>query len=107
MTDHDLFDYDAELRLLNEHFRAAAEVRSPDRVLDIGCGAGLSTREAARAAVAGSALGVDVTAEILDRARRLSDEAGLCNVTYQQADAQVHDFPQAFVLGRVRRRTRS
>jgi SAM-dependent methyltransferase len=89
----DLFDYDAELRLYNEHFRAAARVGSRDRVLDIGCGTGQSTREAARAAVAGSAVGVDVSAPMLERARQLSDDEGLTNVTFQQANAQVHRFP--------------
>ncbi|WP_329282059.1 class I SAM-dependent methyltransferase [Streptomyces sp. NBC_01451] len=91
----DLFDYDAELRLHNELFRAAARVGPRDRVLDIGCGSGQSTREAARAAIAGSALGVDVSAPMLERARLLSDDQGLANVTYQQADAQVHRFPEA------------
>jgi SAM-dependent methyltransferase len=89
----DLFDYDAELRPHNELFRAAARVGSRDRVLDIGCGAGQSTREAARAAVTGSVVGVDVSAPMLERARRLSDDQGLPNITYQQADAQVHRFP--------------
>ena len=89
----DLFDYDAELRLHNELFRAAARVGSRDRVLDIGCGTGQSTREAARAAVAGSAVGVDISAPMLERARQLSDDEGLANITYQQADAQVHRFP--------------
>ena len=89
----DLFDYDAELRLHNEFFRAAARVGSRDRVLDIGCGTGQSTREAARAAVAGSAVGVDLSARMLERARQLSDDQGLPNITYQQADAQVHRFP--------------
>jgi SAM-dependent methyltransferase len=87
------FDYDAELRLHNELFRAAARVGSHDRVLDIGCGTGLSTREAARAAVSGSAVGVDVSAPMLERARHLSDDEGLSNITFEQADAQVHRFP--------------
>ncbi|WP_242892962.1 class I SAM-dependent methyltransferase [Actinomadura litoris] len=91
----ELFDYDAELRLHNEHFRAAARVGPGDRVLDVGCGAGQSTREAARAAVNGSALGIDVSARMLERARRLSDVQGLTNVAYQQADAQAHRFPPA------------
>jgi SAM-dependent methyltransferase len=91
----DLFDYDAELRLHNELFRAAARVGSGDRVLDIGCGTGQSTREAARAAVAGSAVGVDLSARMLERARQLSDDQGLPNITYQRADAQVHCFPPA------------
>jgi ubiquinone/menaquinone biosynthesis C-methylase UbiE len=95
-SDHtDLFDYDAELRLHNELLRAAARVGSRDRVLDIGCGTGQSTREAARAAVTGSAVGVDLSASMLERARRLSDDQGPANVTYQQADAQVHRFPPA------------
>jgi SAM-dependent methyltransferase len=85
--------YDAELRLHNEHLRAAANVQPHDRVLDIGCGTGQTTREAARAAVAGSALGVDLSAPMLERARQLSDDAGLRNVTYEQADAQTHPFP--------------
>jgi SAM-dependent methyltransferase len=89
----DLFDYDAELRLHNELFRAAARVGSRDRVLDIGCGTGQSTREAARAAVAGSAVGVDLSERMLERARQLSDDQGLPNITYQRADAQVHHFP--------------
>ncbi|MFF1443655.1 class I SAM-dependent methyltransferase [Streptomyces sp. NPDC058295] len=89
----DLFDYDAELRLHNEVFRAAARVGPRDRVLDIGCGTGQSTREAARAAADGSALGVDLSAPMLERARRLSDDQGLANVTFQEADAQVHPFP--------------
>ncbi|WP_245878618.1 class I SAM-dependent methyltransferase [Streptosporangium subroseum] len=91
----DLFDYDAELRLHNELFRAAARVGSRDRVLDIGCGMGQSTREAARAAVTGSVVGVDLSAPMLERARRLSDDQGLPNITYQRADAQVHRFPSA------------
>ncbi|MGW1208059.1 class I SAM-dependent methyltransferase [Streptomyces sp. NPDC002499] len=88
-----LFDYDAELRLHNELFRAAARVGSHDRVLDIGCGTGQSTREAAHAAVDGSAVGVDVSVPMLERARRLSADQGLANVSYQHADAQVHRFP--------------
>jgi SAM-dependent methyltransferase len=37
---------------------------------------------------------------MLERARRLSDEEGLRNVAYEQADAQVHRFaPERFDLG--------
>ena len=90
----DVFDYDAELRLHNERFRAAAQVGSGDHVLDIGCGTGLSTREAARAASAGSVLGVDTSAPMLERARQISDAEGLTNVAYELADAQVHPLAQ-------------
>ncbi|MCW0213108.1 MAG: methyltransferase domain-containing protein [Pseudonocardia sp.] len=91
----DLFDYDAELRLHNDLFRAAAGVGPGDRVLDIGCGTGQSTREAARAAVTGSVLGVDLSVPMLERARRLSDGEGLTNITFEHADAQDHRFPPA------------
>jgi SAM-dependent methyltransferase len=87
--------YDAELHRHNVHFRAAAAVRPRDHVLDIGCGTGESTREAARAAVDGSAVGVDVSAPMLERARRLSREQGLPNVSYQHGDAETLPFPAA------------
>jgi Methyltransferase domain len=87
--------FDAEVRLHNERFRAAAAAGPGDRVLDIGCGSGQSTREAGRAAAAGSALGVDLSAPLLELARQLTAEEGLRNVTYQQADAQVTRFPSA------------
>jgi SAM-dependent methyltransferase len=85
--------FDAEARPHNERFRAAAGVSPRDRVLDVGCGTGQTTRDAARAAAAGCALGVDLSAQMLDHARRLSREEGLTNIGFQQADAQVHRFP--------------
>ena len=46
-------------------------------------------------AVAGSALGVDLSERMLEHARRLSAGEGLRNVTFLQADAQVHRFAAA------------
>lgn len=91
----DLFDYDAELRRHNALLRAAARVGAGDRVLDIGCGTGLTTRDAARAAVDGSALGVDISAPMLAKARGLSVAEQLSNIDFELADAQVHPFPPA------------
>ncbi|TDW32325.1 methyltransferase family protein [Rhizobium azibense] len=85
--------YDAELKRHNAHLLAAASVGVRDRVLDIGCGAGQSTREAARVAVQGDALGLDTSLEMLEVARRRSNEAGLRNVAFEQGDAQHHPFP--------------
>lgn len=84
---------DDELRRLGARFRAAVDVGPRDRVLDVGCGTGGSTRDAGRVAVAGRVLGVDVSAPVVERARRLTEQAGLHNVSYLQADAQVHRFP--------------
>ena len=86
-------DYDAELRLHNQVLRRACGVRRDDHVLDVGCGTGQTTRQAARAARAGSALGVDLSAPMIDRARELARAEGLRNVTFERADAQVHRFP--------------
>jgi SAM-dependent methyltransferase len=91
--EHNLFDYDAELRHYHEHLRAALDIRPPDHVLDIGCGTGQTTRDAARAAVRGSALGIDISARMLARARDLSLQEGLRNIGFVQADAQTHRFP--------------
>ena len=47
--------YDAELRLHDEVLRRACGVQPHEQVLDIGCGLGQTTCEAARLARAGSA----------------------------------------------------
>jgi SAM-dependent methyltransferase len=86
-------DYDAELRLQNDALRRACKVQRNDRVLDIGCGAGQTTREAARIAEAGTALGVDISDAMIMRARERAEAEGLRNVTFEQADAQVRRFP--------------
>jgi SAM-dependent methyltransferase len=86
-------DYDAELRLLNEVLRRAYGIERHDHVLDIGCGAGQTTREAARLAAEGGALGADLSAEAIARARGLAQAEGIRNVTFEHADAQVHPFP--------------
>ena len=78
---------DNEVSRHNERMRAASRVGLTDHVLDIGCGTGQSTRDAARAATAGSVLGVDLSARMLERARALTEEQGLSNVSHRRADA--------------------
>lgn len=84
--------YDDELRAHNERLRSAAAIRSGEDVLDIGCGASQSTRDAALAAAPGRVLGVDVSARALERARELSAAQNIANLTYEHGDAQVHPF---------------
>jgi SAM-dependent methyltransferase len=57
-------------------------------VLDIGCGCGATTLAAGRAVVDGDVLGVDLSAPMLEVARRRRDAAGLDNVEFEQADVQ-------------------
>jgi SAM-dependent methyltransferase len=87
-------DYDAELRRHQEVLRRAWNVRPDDHVLDIGCGSGQTTREAALLAHAGSALGIDISASAIERARELAHAQGIRNVAFDCADAQVYRFPR-------------
>jgi SAM-dependent methyltransferase len=87
--------FNAGLRRHTVRLFDAAEVRPGDCVLDIGCGCGETTRLAARAAVSGSALGVDLSARMLERARERSAAEGIGNVAFEEADAQVHRFEAA------------
>lgn len=89
--------YDAAGVAIWTRFLDAGLIEVTDRVLDIGCGTGQSTRDAARAASSGSALGVDLSSRMLDLARRRGEAEGLTNVEFLLADAQVHPFePEGF-----------
>jgi SAM-dependent methyltransferase len=87
--------FDAGVARYLQPFLAAAGVDPGAHVLDVGCGAGQTTREAARLAGAGSATGVDLSARLLDLARRRAEQEGLRNVGFEQADAQVADLGEA------------
>ena len=87
--------YDAELRAHHDHLRTAHRITRGDEVVDIGCGTGLTTREAARAAAPGRVVGVDVSERMIQRARQVTAAEGLDNVRYELADAQVHRFAPA------------
>jgi len=71
----------------------AARIAAGVRVLDVGCGTGSLTREAARRAAPAPVLGVDLSATMIDVARARA--AGLGNAGFVRADAQVHPFPDA------------
>ncbi len=84
--------YDRSIRRYQQVLDAAAAIARGERVLDIGCGNGESTRAAAKAASHGSVLGVDLSKAMLERARDLSAAEELLNVEFEQADAQIHPF---------------
>jgi SAM-dependent methyltransferase len=82
--------YDDMLSPFVDMLLEAAHVGSGDRVLDVGCGCGATTIAAARAAAPARATGVDLSQRMLARARTDASDAGVENVTFEQADAQVH-----------------
>jgi SAM-dependent methyltransferase len=84
--------YEAAVQPHYQRMRTAAAVAPAERVLDIGAGCGKSTIDAARAASDGSAHGVDLSSRMLEFARLRAQAAGVRNVTFEQADAQVRPF---------------
>jgi SAM-dependent methyltransferase len=85
--------YDAMNGGFNNALFTAAAIGETDRVLDIGCGVGQTTRLAARRATDGHVTGIDLSAPMLAQARSRAAAEGLANVTFDQGDAQVHPFP--------------
>jgi ubiquinone/menaquinone biosynthesis C-methylase UbiE len=84
--------FDRSVVEYHERLLTAAAIGDREHVLDVGCGTGQTTRDAARAASAGAALGVDLSARMLSVARSRAAEEGLTNATFVQADAQIHPF---------------
>jgi SAM-dependent methyltransferase len=84
--------FDRSIADYHQRLLAAAAIGRRDHVLDVGCGTGQTTRDAGRAAAAGSALGIDLSSRMLDYARRRAIDEGVTNVTFEQADAQIHPF---------------
>lgn len=75
-----------------------ATVEPGQSVLDIGCGTGASVLAlCARTGPQGAVEGLDIAAQMLERARQRAREAGFANARFTLADAQVHRFePQSF-----------
>ena len=80
---------------MNQPLLDAAAITGGDRVLDIGCGTGRTTRLAARLAAHGHVTGLDLSGPMLVRARDLAAAEGIGNVTFEQGDAQVHPLPDS------------
>ncbi|MEW6472341.1 MAG: methyltransferase domain-containing protein [Actinomycetota bacterium] len=85
---------DATISPHHARLMAAAAIAPGERVLDIGCGNGLTSRDAARAAgERGQVLGVDLSGPMLALAAQLANDEGLENVRFEHGDAQVYPFP--------------
>ena len=87
---------DRQLAPLGRAAMAALSPRPGERLLDIGCGAGETSLELARAvAPGGEVTGVDISRPLLEVARRRAE--GMPGVRFLEGDAQTHAFePAAF-----------
>jgi SAM-dependent methyltransferase len=75
---------------------AAAAPEAGESVLDIGCGTGTTVLRLARSVgVAGQVLGVDISAQQLNLARRRISDAGISQAWVVLDDAATHEFPPA------------
>lgn len=89
--------YDAAAERIWRRFLDAGVIDAADQVLDIGCGTGQSSRDAARLASSGGVVGIDLSRRMLALGGQRAVAEGLANVEFVHGDAQVYPFKdQAF-----------
>src|SRR5688572_17562144 len=85
--------FDQTIRPHHVPLMAAAAIAAGERVLDIGCGNGLTSRDAARATgPGGEVVGVDLSGPMLGKAEQLAKDEALGNIRFERGDAQVYRF---------------
>ncbi|GAO41376.1 class I SAM-dependent methyltransferase [Flavihumibacter petaseus] len=73
------------MRQSGEAFVASLGITKDLNILDLGCGDGNTAIPEAR--LAGTVLGVDIAANLVEAGNKRAKEAGLSNVTFQEGDA--------------------
>jgi SAM-dependent methyltransferase len=87
---------DEQLRPFGDAVIAAARLKPGEHVLDVGCGCGATTLDAARSVgSSGVATGVDISRPMLARAAERARSLGLGQAHFECADAQTHPFASA------------
>lgn len=77
---------------------ALAHLRPGEVVVDLGCGGGIDVLLAAKAVgQAGRAIGIDMTPQMIERARRNADKAGATNAEFHHATIDRLPLPDASV----------
>jgi len=73
------------------------EIRPGERVIDIGCGAGIDSLIAAKkVGSAGKVIGIDMTEAMLDKARQACEEAGFNQVEIRYGHAENLPVPDSW-----------
>ena len=87
--------FDRMLEPYGRRLLARADIGAGDVVLDVGCGAGATTRDAAVAAQPGGyAVGIDLNAGLIELAEARSADSD--SVEWVRADAGAHRFVRTF-----------
>jgi SAM-dependent methyltransferase len=71
------------------------ELRPGMRLIDVGCGPGSITRGLAERLAPGQVIGLDLSRETLDAARREAAARGLANLHYEEGSVYELPFPEA------------
>lgn len=88
--------FDSMLARFGRRLLTATVLEPGERVLDVGCGNGATSLEAARAVGPGGRVtGLDLSAPMLEVARRRAEEQGI-DMDFVQGDAQTASFDQPF-----------
>jgi len=88
--------FDSMLAPFGRRLLTAASLKPGERVLDVGCGNGAVSLDAARAVGRGGRVtGLDLSAPMLKVARRRAEERGI-DASFVQGDAQTASFDQPF-----------
>jgi ubiquinone/menaquinone biosynthesis C-methylase UbiE len=99
MTEWNAADY-SRIAQLQEHMAAEAmgllDLKSAERVLDVGCGNGRVTARIASAIPQGSVVGVDASPQMIDFAARPDCPPALSNLRLERADARSLPFRDEF-----------
>ena len=108
MTDqpvrHEKYTHGHAPATLRQHAQRTAEeaaafllphLRPGMRLLDVGCGPGSITRGLAERLVPGQVIGLDLSKEALDGARRDAAARGLTNLQYEEGSVYQLRFPDA------------
>jgi len=83
-----------QLQPAQERLLAMAALQPGERVIDVACGTGLVTFDAARAVGAsGSVVGTDLSQEMIDRASALAGERGIAHAAFARMDAEALTVP--------------
>ena len=88
--------FDSILAPFGRRLLTVADLKPGEPVLDIGCGSGAVSLEAARGVGRhGQVTGLDLSAPMLDVARRRAEEQGL-DIAFVRGDAQTFSFDELF-----------
>lgn len=88
--------WQAQLAPAHATLMACAAPAPGERVLDVACGTGRIALAAAEAVgAAGRVVGVDLSSEMVDAARRSAEQRRACNASFARMDAEKLDLPDA------------